>query len=68
MSAADATFLRRHWTPSELRKLPPEQRDAILRDAAARAEPEYRSNADLTDFDASGPEDLHGDSANSEPR
>ena len=54
MSPIDSTFLQRRWTASELRKLPPGQRDAILREAAAKAEREYQSNSELTDFNAFG--------------
>ena len=51
----------RRWTATELRRLPSEQRDAILEAAAALAEGEYRSNADLTAFEAFGKDDLYGD-------
>ena len=50
------------WRASELRKLPPSDRDAILIDAAAHAEHEYRANQALTDFEAFGEDDLHGKS------
>jgi hypothetical protein len=56
------------WTAIELLKLPPDQRDAILQDAAALAENEYRNSAELTDFEAFGTEDLHGGSANTQTR
>lgn len=54
------------YTAAELRRLPPEQRDAILASAAA-AEQEYRNDRALNVFDAFGEEDLHGDSADSRP-
>ncbi len=50
------------WTATELRKLPPAQRDAILEAAPHLAEEQYRSDPELTSFDAFGPDDLHGDS------
>jgi hypothetical protein len=50
------------WTASELRRLPPSERDDILARAAALAECEYRSKPRLTDFEAFGEDDLHGDS------
>ena len=50
------------WTAAELRKLPAAERDAILEAAAAVAEEIYRTNEELTDFDAFGEEDLYGDS------
>ena len=39
-------------TPSELRKLPREQRQAVLAVAAAMAEEDYRHDKELTGFDA----------------
>jgi hypothetical protein len=56
-ASADGT-----WTARELRKLPPSERDAVLAAAAALAENEYRTNAQLTDFEAFGEDDLHGQS------
>lgn len=56
------------WTASELRKLPAEQRDAILAAAALRAENDYRNDPQLTAFEAFGKEDLHGDSADTQTR
>lgn len=58
----------RRWTASELRKLPEDQREAILRAAAAEAEHEYRTNLDLTSFEAFGRDDLHGSSSSAETR
>lgn len=55
------------WTASALRKLPPEDRDAVLADAAERAELEYRTNPALTEFDAFGEDDLHGTSTATAP-
>ena len=43
-------------------------RDAILEAAAALAEEEYRSNPELTAFDAFGEDDLYGDSSSTETR
>jgi len=56
------------WTAAELRKLPPEQRDAIMEAAAALAEEEYRTNPELTAFEAFGKDDLCGESSNTTPR
>jgi hypothetical protein len=50
------------WNASELRELPPSERDAILAEAAVRAEHEYRTNLSLTDYEAFGEDDLHGTS------
>ena len=58
----------KHWTASELRKLPLKQRSAILKAAAAMAEEDYRIDAELTSFDAFGKGDLHGASSSTETR
>jgi hypothetical protein len=58
----------KRWTASELRKLPLEERNAILEAAAALAEDEYRNNPELTAFEAFGKDDLYGESANTETR
>ena len=48
-------------TPGELRKMPREQRQAILAAAAALAEEDYRSDKELTGFDAFSEEELDDD-------
>jgi hypothetical protein len=58
----------RRWTASELRKLPPAARNAILEAAAALAEGDYRHDPRLTAFEAFGEDDLSGDSSSIEPR
>ncbi|HUG92146.1 MAG TPA: hypothetical protein VML55_15000 [Planctomycetaceae bacterium] len=68
MDAKNNAPLSSSWTAAELRKLPAEQRDAILEAAATLAEEEYRSDAELTGFEAFGKDDLYGDSANTETR
>jgi hypothetical protein len=68
MSAEPTATLGRRWTAAELRKLPPAERDAILAAAAARAEAEYRNDPTLTDFEAYGKDDLHGESSDAETR
>lgn len=68
MSVQNLASVHKAWSAAELRKLPPEQRDAILEAAAALAEEEYRTNLELTAFEAFGKDDLHGDSANAETR
>jgi hypothetical protein len=60
--------LSKSWTAAELRKLPPDERDAILGAAAALAEHEYRTNRALTAFEAFGKDDLHGESSSTETR
>ena len=59
---------RKRWTAAELRKLPPEQRDAILRATAEQAEADYRNDPELTAFEAFGEADLHVNSSDTEPR
>ena len=51
---------------SELRKLPLEERNAILEAQAALAEPIYRHDPRVTDFEAFGENDLHGESSSAE--
>jgi hypothetical protein len=46
---------------SELRKLPPDERAAILRVQADLAEELYRRDPGLTDFEAFDEVDLHAD-------
>jgi hypothetical protein len=67
MTAESSPGPAKRWTAAELRQLPAEQRDAILAAAAALAEQEYRTNPELTAFEAFGKDDLPGDSA-AEPR
>jgi hypothetical protein len=55
-----------NWTAAELRQLPAKQRDAILSEAAKLAEGEYRSNRELTGFEAFSEDDLHGQSTAAE--
>jgi hypothetical protein len=68
MATQEAALAKKHWTAAELRRLPPDERDAILEAAAALAEAEYRTNPELTAFAAFGPNDLHGESSNTETR
>lgn len=56
----------KRWSAAELRKLPASERDAILEAAAALAEQYYRHDPDLTAFGAFGPDDLYGESSNTE--
>jgi len=58
----------RVWTATELRRLPPEERDAILEAAAALAEKEYKTDVALTAFEAFGEGDLHVNSSDTESR
>ena len=68
MKTENLVPLTRRWTAAELRKLPPEQRNAIMEAAAALAEEEYHTNAELTAFEAFGKDDLYGDSTSAETR
>ena len=62
------TKKRKRWAAAELRKLPAQERDAILEAAAALAEDEYRNDPELTAFEAFGKNDLYGESSNTETR
>ncbi len=68
MNDSTATGTGKRWTAGELRKLPAEQRDALLEAAASRAEEDYRNDSGLTAFEAFGKDDLHGDSADAQTR
>ena len=54
------------WTAAELRRLPAHERETVLQAAAEQAEEEYRTNRELTAFEALGKDDLHVDSASTE--
>ena len=62
MNADTSPLTEKNWTAAELRKLPADQRDAILAAAAALAEDLYRNDPQLTDFEAFGEDDLYGSS------
>lgn len=51
----------RRYTALELMKLPLAERHRILEEAAEEAAEEYRTNPDLTEFDAFGEDDLYDD-------
>ena len=51
-------------TPSELRQMPREQRQAILAAAAELAEEDYRTDKELTGFQAFSEEELDDDESN----
>ena len=55
-------------TATDLRKLPPKPREAILEVAAALAERDDHDNVELDAFDAFGKDDLHGDSSAAQTR
>jgi hypothetical protein len=57
------TSARKRWSATELRKLSSEERDAILEAAAARAEQEYRSDPELTAFEAFDKDDPYDPSS-----
>ena len=60
-SAAEGESTAGRLTPAELRKLPREQRQAILTAAAAQAEQDYCSDKELTGFQAFSEEALDDD-------
>lgn len=53
---------------AELRRLPVDERMAILRAQAAIAEELYRQDPELTSFEAFGEDDLYGDSSSAAER
>jgi hypothetical protein len=59
---------KKHWTARELLRLPREERDVILAEQAALAEEEYRTNPELTGFEAFGDKDLFVDHPDAEMR
>jgi len=63
MTPVPASLAFKRWTAAELRKLPAAERDAILEAAAKLAETEYRTNPELTAFEAFGKDDLYGESS-----
>ncbi len=58
----------RRWTAAELRRLPAEERNAILAAAAALAADEYRNDIALTAFEAFGEGDLYVHSSDTQAR
>jgi hypothetical protein len=56
------------WTAAELRRLPADERDAILLAVAERAAVDYSRDQTLTAFEAFGPGDLHVHSSDTRPR
>lgn len=54
-------------SPSELRKMPREQRQAILAAAAEMAEEDYRLDKELTGFDAFSEEERNDDDESDNP-
>jgi hypothetical protein len=52
MSHATPTGTGKRWKASELRRLPSQERDAILAAAAEQAEDDYRNDPALTAFEA----------------
>jgi hypothetical protein len=59
---------KKRWTPQELRRLPREQRNAILAEQAAEAEHEYRTNPELTATVNAGLDDLYDEYPDTEAR
>ena len=56
----------KHLSAVDLRKLPADERSAILGAQAVLAADLYRRDRQLTDFEAFGEEDLHGDGPHTE--
>ena len=60
------TTAPRRWAAGELRRMP--EHEAVLEAAARQAEHEYRTDRELTSFEAFGEDDLHVDSADTAAR
>ena len=58
---SDAAALAVSPTPAELRRMPREQRQAVLAAAAEMAEDDYRTVRELTGFEAFSEEELSDD-------
>ena len=58
----EGTQVHIHLTPAELRRMPREQRYAILAAAAEMAEEDYRSDKNLSGFEAFSEEELDDES------
>ena len=56
----------RQFSAAELRKLPSAERDAVLETQAVQADAHYRGDRQLTNFEAFGEGDLHGDASPTE--
>jgi len=63
MPTSDLQSPKRIWTAADLRRLPRDQRDAVLAAAAALAEADYKTDPQLTAFDRVRRGDFHGDSS-----
>lgn len=68
MTTENIAATNKKRTADELRKMPAAERDALLEAAAILAEAEYRTNPELTAFEAFGKDDLYGDSSSTETR
>lgn len=60
METFEVDVATKHWSATELRKLPEAERGAILRAQAELAEPFYRNDPDLTAFEAFDGESMDG--------
>jgi hypothetical protein len=65
LNQASSAVPASHPTPTELRRMPREQRQAILAAAAALAEDDYRTDKELTDFNAFSEEEGDDDESDS---
>jgi hypothetical protein len=58
----------KRWTATELRRLPAHEREVVLQAAAKQAKAKYRTDPELTAFEALGKDDVHVDSASTQTR
>ena len=62
------TTAPKRWAAGELRRMPEHEREAVLEAAARQAEHVYRTDRELTSFEAFGKDDLHVDSTDTTAR
>jgi len=63
---SESTTGTKHFSATELRKLPLKERNRILGEQAALAVEIYRAHPELTDIAAFGSDDLYVESSNTE--
>jgi hypothetical protein len=65
LAPPEELILSARLTPGELRRMPREQRQAVLAAAAEMAEQDYHSEKELTGFEAFRDEELDDDESDS---
>ena len=68
ITAPHAGTTARNWSATQLRNLPPAERDGVLAEQAAAIADEYRNDPDLTAFEAFGADDIYVDNSDTHAR